>query len=108
MAQQGRKVSRSQLKPASSLLVVLRDALSFEIQSAQERLCRKRAPLSGPPIPVKRLSDVAFNPIPRTIHRAEDRVPNTTAHFARMLERPSVQKLLAFEAEVKERFAAAA
>lgn len=33
---------------------------------------------------------------------------NITAHFARMLERPSVQKLLAFEAEVKERFAAAA
>lgn len=30
---------------------------------------------------------------------------NTAAHFARMLERPSVQKLLAFEAEVKAGFA---
>ena len=33
--------------------------------------------------------------------------PNTTAHFARMHERPSVQKLLAYEAEVKAGFGSA-
>lgn len=31
--------------------------------------------------------------------------PNVTAHFKRMLERPSVKKLLAFEKEVNEQFA---
>jgi glutathione S-transferase len=31
--------------------------------------------------------------------------PNVTAHFQRMLERPSVKKLLAFEKEVNERLA---
>lgn len=31
--------------------------------------------------------------------------PNVTAHFKRMLERPSVKKLLAFEKEVNESFA---
>jgi glutathione S-transferase len=31
---------------------------------------------------------------------------NVAAHFKRMLERPSVKKLLAFEKEVNERFAA--
>ena len=31
--------------------------------------------------------------------------PNVTAHFERMQERPSVQKLLAYEKEVNERFA---
>jgi len=31
--------------------------------------------------------------------------PNVTAHFNRMLERPSVKKLLPFEKEVNEGFA---
>ena len=34
--------------------------------------------------------------------------PNVTAHFKRMLERPSVKKLLAFEQEVNETFAKSA
>jgi glutathione S-transferase len=33
------------------------------------------------------------------------RFRNVTAHFHRMLERPSVKKLLAFEKDVQERFA---